>query len=90
MGPKVLVEFVTKDNCPLCAETLASLRPIASRQHVEVTVVELGDRPDLEQFRERVPVLLDDGGKVLAEGRIGRRALRRSVRRARRAAGGRA
>lgn len=77
------LEFITKDDCPLCAETLANLVPLAAGRNVDLTIRNVEDDAALETFRERVPVIRNDSGDILAEGRITARQLRRVVRRAR-------
>lgn len=75
--------FVTRVDCSLCEEGLALVGTHARRQGVTVEVVDVdADRGLSEQFGDRVPVVLDADGTVLAEGRISAWAARRAAARA--------
>lgn len=51
------------------------------RRDLTLVEVDIGTDPDLlEDYGDRVPVLLAPDGAVIAEGRIERRSLRRSMR----------
>jgi len=62
--------------CHLCDEMLDALRPIAARQGVTVTVVDIDTEPALEPaFGDRVPVLFAGdpvGGAELCHFRLDR------------------
>ena len=68
--------MLTRPGCELCHEALGHLRPWAERLHLDVREVDIdGDRELTQRFGFRIPVFLDAGGRVLAEGRIeGRQA----------------
>ncbi|HSG79372.1 MAG TPA: glutaredoxin family protein [Acidimicrobiia bacterium] len=70
------ITLLTRPGCELCHEALGHLRPWADRLRLEVREVDIdGDRDLTRQFGFRIPVFLDDSGRVLAEGRIeGRQA----------------
>ena len=70
------ITLLTRSGCELCHEALDHLRPWAGRLRLEVREVDIdGDRELTQQFGFRIPVFLDDAGRVLAEGRIeGRQA----------------
>jgi hypothetical protein len=75
--------FVTRADCGLCEEGLALVGMYARREGVSVELVDVdSDRRLTEQFGDRVPVVLDSAGTVLAEGRIGASAARRAAARA--------
>jgi len=71
------LRFVTRDGCGRCAESLAAIRRVATRLAIPVVVEDVDASPDLyEAYTDRVPVVLDRGGGVVAEGRLtGRQAL---------------
>lgn len=63
--------FVTRADCPLCEKGAALVRRYAPRFGVAVEMVDVATSPALlEEFGERVPVLLAVGHKVLAEGKL--------------------
>jgi hypothetical protein len=79
----VTITFLTRRGCSLCDETLARLEPLAGRAGVDVAVEDVDDAGLAAEHGERVPVILDRDGRVLAWGRIGDVRLRWSVLRAR-------
>ncbi len=60
------LQFLTRQGCHLCEDALRLLRG------VPLEMIDIDADPELlEQYDERVPVLLDGGtGRVLLEGRI--------------------
>lgn len=66
--------YLTKPGCGLCDEALPSLLRAARWLRCEVDVVDIAGDADLEaEYFLRIPVILDERGAVLAEGRIGKR-----------------
>ena len=65
------VTFVTKQHCGLCDAAHERVVSAAKMLGIDLETVDIGDRPDLEPYLERVPVVLDDVGTVLLEGRFG-------------------
>lgn len=64
------VEFITRENCPLCDEAEEMLATWAGEFGLEVEVLDVDQDAILyEAFTDRVPVLRSAGGEVLAEGR---------------------
>jgi hypothetical protein len=69
------ITLLTRPNCELCHDALDGLRPWAARFRLEVREVDIdGDRELTRRFGLRIPVFLDERGRVLAEGRIGGRS----------------
>jgi hypothetical protein len=69
------ITLLTRPGCELCHEAHARLRPWAARLRLDVREVDIdGDRDLTRTFGLRIPVFLDERGRVLAEGRIGGRA----------------
>ena len=65
--------FLTRRGCGLCDEALPVVVGAARGLGVELVVVDIADKPDLEnEYHLRIPVLLSRDHKVLAEGRITR------------------
>lgn len=65
------LRFLTRQGCHLCEDALQLLRGIP----LEIVDVDL-DLTLLEQYDERVPVLLDASGDVVLEGRFTEDAVR--------------
>lgn len=74
--------FVTRANCPLCEEGLAHLKSLTRRE--EVLILDVDRDEGVAEYAERVPVVLDPEGGVVAEGRFSRDELRKALRRTRR------
>jgi hypothetical protein len=77
-----LYQFLTRSGCHLC--DLARPIVLAGVSKAGGAVVEVdvdGDDRLLLEYGARVPVVLDPGGSVIAEGVIERREFRRSLRR---------
>ena len=65
------VEFITRDDCPLCAKGELVLRSVARRWGLDVRLLNVDEDAALfEEFSERVPVVRSAGGAVITEGRI--------------------
>ncbi len=63
------VVLVTSKECGLCERAEALVLRLAPRFGVSVDIADIATDPGLARdYRERVPVLLAVGGKVLAEG----------------------
>lgn len=76
--------FVTKAECPLCDEGRGLVARHAARFGVAVDEVDVtSSQALLDEFGERVPVLLGIGHKVLAEGRLTTFAVQRALLRVR-------
>jgi hypothetical protein len=79
------MRFLTRRGCPLCEEAYALVVSLAAAEEIVVEVVDIDlDLELLGRYDERVPVLLDSAGGVLAEGHITERETARALRRARR------
>jgi len=63
------IEFITRQNCPLCDEARALLLPMAEARGAVVTERDVDIDPALAGFTNRVPVVRA-GGRVVAEGHI--------------------
>ena len=73
------IEFLTRNGCGLCDETLPQLSRYARWFTVELVVTDISSDPDLEaEYHLRVPVILDRRSRVLAEGQITRGQMRRA------------
>lgn len=65
------VEFITRNNCPLCEKGEGVLRSVAKRWGLTVRLIDVDEDEALfDLFSDRVPVVLGEGGDVIAEGRI--------------------
>ena len=79
------LRFLIREGCTLCDQALAGLRAPARLLRVEIESVDVDAVAGLaDQYGDRVPVMLSEGGAVLAEGRISRQEAWRAVWRARR------
>ncbi|HSK07102.1 MAG TPA: glutaredoxin family protein [Acidimicrobiia bacterium] len=77
-----MFRFLIRPGCHLCDLARPSVTREVERRHLPLLEVDIGTEGDLlEEFGERVPVLLAPDGVVIAEGRIDPRSLRRSMRR---------
>lgn len=66
------ITFLTRSGCPLCDEVLPRVRSAARWSRRELVVEDIAGHPELEaEYHLRVPVVLSDDGRVLAEGEIG-------------------
>ena len=71
-----VIEFLTRDNCPLCDEAAMMLDEWAPRLGFETTTLDVDTDPELQsKYGGRVPVARSPDGKVLVEGRWSRRML---------------
>jgi Glutaredoxin-like domain (DUF836) len=70
--------LITRQACSLCDEALEAIH----RAGVDgpVTLRDVDEDSELSMYGERVPVLIDASGNVVAEGRITERVLRSSSR----------
>jgi len=65
------LRFVTREGCGRCAAALARLQRVAARLAVPVVVEDVDASLALYQaYTDRVPVVLDGEGRVVAEGRL--------------------
>ena len=65
------VEFITREQCPLCEEGEKVLRAAAKRWGLTIRLLDIDEDADLlEEFSERVPVIRTAAGRVIDEGRI--------------------
>ena len=73
MTPSNSLRFVTRAGCTLCEKAQPSVVAAAKRAGLTVEIVDVDEDPELlAVFGDRVPVVLDGAGNVLAEGRISR------------------
>lgn len=83
MGLRRRLTFITRQGCTLCDSAFRRLRLPAMLLAVDVREVDVDtDEELLDVYGGRVPVVLTEGGDVLAEGRISRSAAWRAARRA--------
>ncbi|HEX6146770.1 MAG TPA: glutaredoxin family protein [Acidimicrobiia bacterium] len=76
-----MFRFLTRPGCHLCDQARPLVTGEVERRDLTLVEVDIGTDPDLlEDYGDRVPVLLAPDGAVIAEGRIERRSLRRSMR----------
>lgn len=69
-SPRTLT-FVTRRNCRLCEEAAPIVDKYARRAGFAVAIVDVDSVDELVgRYGERVPVLLDESGAVLVEGRF--------------------
>ena len=71
-GAVTVLDFLTREGCPLCDDARSLLEPAARRAGIAVRIVDIDLDLDLPaEFDDRVPVVRDGAsGVVLAEGRI--------------------
>jgi hypothetical protein len=75
-----VVKFLTRTGCLLCDEARPLVLAAAKRLSIEVVEVDIDDDDDLVmEFGLRVPVVIRADEKVLAEGVIEKRALRKAL-----------
>ena len=76
-----LFRFLIKPGCHLCDHARPLVTREVGRRDLPLLEVDVGTDADLlEDYGDRVPVLLAPDGVVIAEGRIDERSLRRSMR----------
>ena len=65
------VTFLTRSGCHLCDDARAILERVAAKIRLEVTEVDIDDDDGLvSDWGLRVPVVLSEDGRVIAEGMI--------------------
>lgn len=65
------LEFITRDDCPLCEKGERALLSVAKHWGLEVRRLDVDDDEALfQEFSDRVPVIRSAGGVVIGEGRI--------------------
>jgi hypothetical protein len=63
------VVLLTRPGCHLCEEALSRVRRVGPLLRRRVEVRDITSDPGLEEeYHDRIPVLLDGAGRVLAEG----------------------
>ena len=74
------VELLTRPGCGLCDELEAVLARLPPWRRVEVTRIDVSTDPELEaRFGHRIPVLRTPDGRILLEGNVDPRAVRRAL-----------
>ncbi len=64
------LEFITRDDCPLCDEASAILSRLSKRLRLEIEELDVdSDEELLRIYDERVPILRSKDGTVLASGK---------------------
>ena len=64
------LEFITRQNCPLCDEAREMLDAVSRRFALDIDEIDVDLRPDLlTYYNASVPVARTPGGTVLAAGR---------------------
>lgn len=82
---KFAVQFVTRDQCPLCDDARPLVEKAVNRFGGAVEEKDVDGSAELKAaYDARVPVVLAPDGEVIAEGRIERHDLNRRLRRLRR------
>lgn len=72
--------LLTRPGCGLCDEAMPHLVRATRWLRVQLTVTDITRHPHLEaEYHLRIPVLLGDDGRVLAEGVIGAAAAWKAV-----------
>ena len=80
--------FLTRSGCHLCDQARPSVFRAAKRSGAEVIEVDIDSEDDLiSEFGLRIPVVLGPDDRVLAEGNVVTRSLRRELRHLRRTMG---
>lgn len=59
----VVLQFITKDQCGLCDQALARLRPVARWAGVALDIRDIAEMPDSD-MAQRVPVLMAGGTEL--------------------------
>jgi len=81
---KFTVQFLSRDQCPLCDAARPLVEKATNRFGGEVVEIDVDSSAELTaEYDTRVPVVLGPDGGVIAEGRIERRDLNRRLRRLR-------
>ena len=76
-----MIRFLTRRGCPLCDEAYALVESLTATSDINVEVVDIDlDLELLDLYDERVPVLLDSEGTVIAEGQMTERETARVLR----------
>jgi len=79
------LRLVVSNGCHLCEEAEPVVRRVARRYGFGVEIVDIDADDELVRlYALRVPVVLDPAGRVVAEGIIEERPLRKAVKRLRR------
>lgn len=78
---EAMIRFLTRRGCPLCDEAYALVESLTATSDINVEVVDIDlDLELLDLYDERVPVLLDSEGTVIAEGQMTERETARVLR----------
>ncbi len=65
------VEFITKDDCPLCESGAETLQRATAKFDIEVRKIDIFDDDDIyDEFSTRVPVVRAPNGSVIDEGKL--------------------
>jgi glutaredoxin len=77
-----VVKFLTRPGCHLCDAARPTVTSEAAKAGVEIEEIDIDSHPDLTRdFGLRIPVVIAPDGRVLAEGEIEARRLRKELRR---------
>ncbi len=78
----LVVKFLTRPGCHLCDEARPIVTSVAAKSGVEIEEIDIDSDPVLTRdFGLRIPVVTAPDGRVLAEGQIDSRRLRKELRR---------
>ncbi|MEX1094179.1 MAG: glutaredoxin family protein [Acidimicrobiia bacterium] len=85
---KFEVQFLTRNRCPLCDAARPLVNAEVARYGGTVQELDVDASDSLrERYGSRIPVVIAEDERVIAEGRIEKRALRRGLRGLRRSGG---
>lgn len=74
------VVFLTRIDCQLCDDALHRVQRVSRLLRRRLVVKEIAGNPELDStYHDRVPVLLDGSGRVLAEGALGLSEVLRAI-----------
>jgi len=74
------VVFLTRPGCHLCEDVLPRVQRVSRLLRRQLVVRDITDDPGLEElYHDRIPVLVDGRGRLLAEGPLGLGAVLRAV-----------
>ena len=77
----LVVTFYTRLGCALCSEAIKIVDSEVKRASMALTVIDVDNTPRLaDAYGTRVPVVLGPNQRIIAEGRINKRQLRKALR----------
>ena len=71
MADRPYVEFITKENCPLCEAGAKTLQRATGKFKIDVREIDIFEDDDIyDAYSTRVPVVLAPNGSVIDEGKL--------------------